>query len=413
MTDAVEEYLVHTREEAQKRAKENHENGIDPFDEIPPSLLSSDHIEQYVKKTGLIWPFHLGGDKKKERLKRASYEGRIGDSAYKYNEDDELVSIPVKDKPLIVKANSIVFVECNLEFRLPKNIALRFNLQIRHVHRGLLLGTGPLVDPGYWGKLCIPLHNLTSEDYSIPYEEGLIWVEFTKTTSMPTTGREALTGDLSETLEKNPEENGHWKITKFIDKAAQPFDTTKPLVGIRSSIPLMAIAAEQNSAKAAKEAKDASMAGREAQRAAQKAEISASNSEIASKQTEKRFERVGLWSAIGVVIAAIALWLTFFFGTVDQIASASGRIDQTQNITSALKNDFKTIIDKNTEIQGALFKVTAELNDLRGRLKDSEQNNKGLQSRVDKLQEQLDSQTHVASPNDTKPTQPSVEKRAK
>ena len=51
-----------------------------------------------------------------------------------------------------------------------------------YVHRGLLLGTGPLVDPGFGGKLLIPLHNLTSSEYNIDTTEALIWIEFTKTT---------------------------------------------------------------------------------------------------------------------------------------------------------------------------------------------------------------------------------------
>ena len=58
--------------------------------------------------------------------------------------------------------------------RLPNYIAVQFNLRITHVHRGLLLGTGPLVDPGFHGKILIPLHNLTSEKYIIRADEGLI-----------------------------------------------------------------------------------------------------------------------------------------------------------------------------------------------------------------------------------------------
>ena len=42
------------------------------------------------------------------------------------------------------------------------------------------MGTGPLVDPGFEGKLLIPLHSLTADDYEIEAGEGLIWVEFTK-----------------------------------------------------------------------------------------------------------------------------------------------------------------------------------------------------------------------------------------
>ena len=158
-------------------------NREDPFPDIPHALLAADDIKKYVFETGAIAPF----DPSKEggRLKKASYEGRIGKAAYEYDEKTELVRIPID--PLTVKANSIVFVETDLDFRLPEFMAVRFNLQIRHVHRGLLLGTGPIVDPGYWGKLCIPLHNLTDEDYRIPHEEGLIWIEFTKTSLKGTT----------------------------------------------------------------------------------------------------------------------------------------------------------------------------------------------------------------------------------
>jgi prefoldin subunit 5 len=44
----------------------------------------------------------------------------------------------------------------------------------------LLLGTGPIVDPGFNGKLFIPLHNLTSNRYVIKKNAQLISVEFTK-----------------------------------------------------------------------------------------------------------------------------------------------------------------------------------------------------------------------------------------
>ena len=116
---------------------------------------------------------------------------------------------------------------------MPDFIALRFNLQIQHVHRGLLLGTGPLVDPGFWGKLCIPLHNLTDQDYEIPKEEGLIWLEFTKTT-LPTDK----TDDARVPLEGiSHDEKGHWDIEKFLNKAASQYRGHK--VPIKSSLPTM------------------------------------------------------------------------------------------------------------------------------------------------------------------------------
>ncbi|NNV22498.1 hypothetical protein EHE22_18970 [Ochrobactrum pseudogrignonense] len=222
---AATEWCSLTRENAAELASA-HKKKADPLakKKIPPSLLSAEHIKEYVLATGLISPFYEGG-KKKRRLKKASYEGRIGSVAYTY-EERVLKKVPFEDNKLKVKANSIVFVECDLDFRLPEYIALRFNLQIRHVHRGLLLGTGPIVDPGFWGKLCIPLHNLTSEDYYIPLEEGLIWVEFTKTTS--TVSGDAAIGADASTSE-------FWDIREFIQKAAKENGNGK-LIEIQSSI---------------------------------------------------------------------------------------------------------------------------------------------------------------------------------
>lgn len=213
----------------------------DPLrDEIAPSLLNAGDIKKYVLATGLISPFYQGGGSK-SRMKDASYEGRIGEKAYVFKADkNEPTQIFFKgDRVLKVPANSIVFVESDLYFRLPDFIALRFNLQIKHVHRGLLLGTGPLIDPGYWGKLCIPLHNLTDQDYFIPANEGLIWIEFTKTTV------------IEERIGRPPLGREFKEILPFLDKASRRFDRPSIKVGIRSSIPK----AVDDASRTAKEAK--------------------------------------------------------------------------------------------------------------------------------------------------------------
>jgi hypothetical protein len=85
----------------------------------------------------------------------------------------------------ILRHNSIAFVTLEPYLQLPDYIALRFNLKIRNVYQGLLLGTGPLVDPGYQGRLSIPLHNLTTNDYTLIGGEPLITVEFTKLAPHP------------------------------------------------------------------------------------------------------------------------------------------------------------------------------------------------------------------------------------
>lgn len=230
--------LVLSKDEARERAKD-FDGREDPFPHIPHALMSADHIIEYAKMTGMISPLFVGGN----RMKKASYQGRIGEYAYRFNNSKGPFKIPMHNE-LTIKANSIVFVECDLDFRLPDFIAVRFNLHIRHVHRGLLLGTGPLVDPGYWGKLCIPLHNLTDKNYSIPRNEGLIWVEFTKTSS------EALIG-------RKPSGTGFWDIRDFIERAAKQYGKSR--VPIRSSIPVSVEKAEKAANDAANRVK--SLAG--------------------------------------------------------------------------------------------------------------------------------------------------------
>ena len=231
-----------------RRLAEAFRDQADPFPNVPHALLSAEDIAKYVFATGAISPFYPSDEC--GRLKKAAYEGRIGDAAYIFDEYGALAPLCVK--PLVVGANSIVFVESDIDFRLPDFLALRFNLQIRHVHRGLLLGTGPLVDPGFWGKLCIPLHNLTDEDYSIPKDEGLIWIEVTKT-SLKKEERATVQG--VNPLREKPK--GYWDIKDLIHKAAAPIAKEGKTVAIRSSIPMVAREATSRAKGAEKAAREA------------------------------------------------------------------------------------------------------------------------------------------------------------
>jgi deoxycytidine triphosphate deaminase/uncharacterized small protein (DUF1192 family) len=167
-----------TREEALERSKAH--RTVDPFPELPAALLSSEHIQAYVRQTGMLYPFFPRPD---GPLKAASYEINPGGSFIYWDPKTrkKIINAVGENTPLVLPANSITFVELQSEFFLPDYIAVRFNLRIQHVHRGILLGTGPLVDPGFSGRLLVPLHNLTSDEYKINATDGLIWIEFTKT----------------------------------------------------------------------------------------------------------------------------------------------------------------------------------------------------------------------------------------
>lgn len=159
------------------QSKFNDFKSKDPFPDILPSLLNSADIHDYIITTGMICPYDP-----EKRLKSASYVIRFNESEVIYwdeNNKKQVIDFSENDF-FILKKNSIVYVSIKTKFRLPDYIALRFNLTISLVHKGLLLGTGPLVDPGFEGNLLVPLHNLTANDYKLMKDEGFIWIEFTK-----------------------------------------------------------------------------------------------------------------------------------------------------------------------------------------------------------------------------------------
>jgi deoxycytidine triphosphate deaminase len=299
----------------------------DPWPKIDPSLLSADDIIEYVRKTGMIFPFSAKQDEKKPRLKAASYEGRIGKNAYIFDNDKyELKHILNDgDKKLKIPANSIVFVECDIDFRLPPFIAVRFNLQINHVHRGLLLGTGPLVDPCFWGKLCIPLHNLTNAEYEIPLEEGLIWIEFTKMTSMPKAGRP-------------PNNSEFWDIKKFIDKAAKKLGTNEK-VAIRSSIPDATKEATERAQIASESAEQSKTAVELAKDEVDKAKTLADNAKKAS-ETARNW---GIAAAVGLTIGVVALWTTFYIEMHSQHKQMRPQLDSAIAENAELKERIRVL----------------------------------------------------------------------
>lgn len=212
--------------EAERRFEQYRSN--DPFPDIQPALLNSADIYDYVAATGMIYPFYT------QKMKPASYEVNLLGKCVYWDEQGKSKTEDIQQgKEFILKKNSIAFVTLEPMFRLPDYIALRFNLKIRHVYRGLLLGTGPLIDPGFVGTLSLPLHNLTTNDYKFKGGEALIWMEFTKLS--PNRRWQQSSGGTSiihqgQYIPFPVEKNKITDVQDYLSKAA-------PHSSIRSSIP--------------------------------------------------------------------------------------------------------------------------------------------------------------------------------
>jgi deoxycytidine triphosphate deaminase len=155
----------------------------DPYPSIPSALLNAGDIRAYAEHpdTQLFSPFD------ESKLKPASYEVLFEGDVHSWecsttsnHPPNRRVEKLGSADTFTIRPNSIVFICPETHFRVPSFLAVRFNLSIKRVHQGLLLGTGPLVDPGFEGRLLIPVHNLTSNEITIRGKDGFIWVEVTK-----------------------------------------------------------------------------------------------------------------------------------------------------------------------------------------------------------------------------------------
>lgn len=252
----------------------------DPFPEIPPALLNSADLQDYVAVTGMIDPFSPS----EETLKPASYAIPLEGEVLFWEEDfDERSGTMQRTERcfelksgdhLRLRRNSIVYVTLAPVLRLPNYIAARFNLTIMDIYRGLLVGTGPLVDPGFAGQIHLPLHNYTANDYDIVANEAMVWMEFTKLSP-----NEEWTGPLLDPPERRASFTG-FPVRKLERRAIS--DYLKDHEPVVSSIPQLVQQTSESARSAAQEA--------------------------------RRLRNVSLAAVVGVGVAILAIAVTIYLG---------------------------------------------------------------------------------------------------
>lgn len=140
-------------------------------------LLLSNEIEKFCKNDLLI----RRKDYKEEHLRPAAYTLTIGSD---YVDSSGKIKKMKKSEPFFyMEPNSIVYVSTAEELNLPFYVAARFNLRVKWVYRGILLGTGPQVEPGFTGKLSCPLFNLTDRAVKIKCGDQFATIDFERTTA--------------------------------------------------------------------------------------------------------------------------------------------------------------------------------------------------------------------------------------
>lgn len=302
----------------------------DPFPNIPTALLNSADIHDYIEKTGMVCPYQPSD---KGKLKSSSLELDIGDLVIFWDSLGQYTELELaKEDTFKLEPNSVIFIKTEQKFRIPPYLAIRFNLKITNVHRGLLLGTGPLVDPGFQGHLLIPVHNLTNNTYTFKRSEGFIWVEFTKISP---------NSDWSRNVDRGSEQRGKYipfpdskmnlDVRKYLAKAA-------PHQSIRNAIPDTIQVIES----AAKDAK-----------------AKAGNSAKSAESAKNAILRLGGAGAIAALIALVAIASASWTSTAD----FSDVTRQSNDLMNKLRLD-QELPDRTDKIINSLLSVGAEIQKL-------------------------------------------------
>lgn len=332
--------------------RRNQYYAYDPYSQdIAPALLNSADIKKYVDIGCLLDKATFDSD----LLKPASYEMRFLGELYDWDITDEGQLKPrcreiVDKKPVILQRNSITYLWMAEQLFLPEYIAARFNLHIRHVHKGLLLGTGPLVDSGFSGSLLIPLHNLTNNNYEICGGDGIIWVEFTK-------------------LSKSE----YWKYhnKKDLDRPdnLKPFPNVKDLDDPLAYFLKSGVTAQGGVQSAFH---GALVETRNAAETARKGAEEARDSAKKSRDTTDRFRKLYTWIGIAtaiLVVAAIATIIVQGYSLVSQVVTTTNEIHQQVKADRKQETEnSQTVAERIENLEERLDNATSDIGALKDRV---------------------------------------------
>ena len=341
-----EQELAYNDEEAKRRFQQY--GRVDPLLNIESALLNSADVFDYVCKTGMLYPFYV------KDLKGASYEVRIGGRVIWWDDEKkkQAKELEKEGDSFELKPNSIAFVTLEPYFRIPDYPALRFNLKILHIYKGLLLGTGPLVDPGFQGRLSIPLHNLTTNTYVFKYNDPLIQVEFTKLSkNLEWNVKERDKKGINiPVYKRNPIKPGR-TVDYYVARSLEGSDNTY----VRSSIP------EQ--LEKAKKAIEEIRADNHVFKEESKTSIDSMGQEVSNSQ--KHTALVNMVALVTTVVSAVGMAVTVIGAFHDITITNTQRMDELrieyESKYQALEDDYK---DQVGMLQEDIRRLEDELSNL-------------------------------------------------
>ena len=133
-----------------------------------------------------------------ERIEPASYDARVGNWAFA-SSSKERVNLREKGL-LIVEPGEFAVLESRERVELNNRTAAQIGLRSEYARRGLLMLSGPQIDPGFIGILVVRVVNLAPKPIALPYEAPFLTLQFFRLThdvDKPYSGPQQGQGGLS------------------------------------------------------------------------------------------------------------------------------------------------------------------------------------------------------------------------
>jgi dCTP deaminase len=136
-------------------------------------MLSDSEILQAIQSGEMeLEPFE------ETSLQPASYDLRVGDFAFA-STGKERVDLSQRGV-LVIEPGEFVVVQTLERVKFGLRIAAQLGLRSEYARRGLLMLSGPQVDPGFEGLLVIRLINLAPMSVALPYKAPFLTAQFFK-----------------------------------------------------------------------------------------------------------------------------------------------------------------------------------------------------------------------------------------
>jgi dCTP deaminase len=136
-----------------------------------PMMMTDDEIRAAIRSNEIVL------DPLDElRIEPASYDARIGRWAFASSLREKL-DLSQKGV-MIIEPGEFAVLECRERVELDNRTAAQLGLRSEYARRGLLMLSGPQIDPGFKGILVVRLINLAPKPIAMPYEAPFLTLQF-------------------------------------------------------------------------------------------------------------------------------------------------------------------------------------------------------------------------------------------